>query len=91
MVKRRDFDARLVEVARARGAAVYEGEGVTRVESGKVTRVETNRGAYNACVVVGAESVVARQVGLPPPPFRRAQARDGTAANASLLWKPRWR
>ena len=67
MVRRRDFDARLAQVARERGATFRDGESVTHIETGALTRVETNRGTYRARVVVGAdgaESVVARQVGL---------------------------
>ncbi len=72
MVRRREFDARLVEVAQARGVTFRDGEGVTRVDTGDgsgqaLARVETNRASYRARVVVGAdgaESIVARQVGL---------------------------
>ncbi len=87
MVRRRDFDNRLVEVARDRGATIQEGEGVTRIETGDpsarfasgqvLARVETNRGTYRAQVVVGAdgaESIVARQVGLRDDRNRRYTA-----------------
>lgn len=77
MVRRRDFDARLAQVARERGAAFRDGEGVTRIEPGALTRVETNHGAYRAQVVIGAdgaESIVAKQVGLRAERNRRFAA-----------------
>lgn len=91
MVRRREFDARLVEVAQARGVTLRDGEGVTRVETGALlpfgsaqggsgqalARVETNRGTYRGRVVVGAdgaESIVARQVGLRAERNRRLRA-----------------
>ena len=87
MVNRREFDARLGQVARERGATVREGEGVIKIETGDpsaryasgqaLARVETDRGAYRARVVVGAdgaESIVARQVGLRADRNRRYTA-----------------
>ena len=77
MVNRQEFDARLVQVARERGAIIRDGEGVTRIETGDLARVETDRGAYRARVVVGAdgaESIVARQVGLRADRHRRYTA-----------------
>jgi len=79
MVQRRAFDARLVQLARERGAAIQEGEAVTRVQAGGLARVETNRGIYRARVVIGAdgaESIVAKQVGL------RAERNRGVCAFA---------
>ena len=87
MVNRQEFDARLVQVARERGAIIRDGEGVTKIEPGDpsvpfasgqaLARVETDRGAYRARVVIGAdgaESIVARQVGLRADRHRRYTA-----------------
>lgn len=56
VIRREEFDASLVEQARARGATVREGEGITdySVEDGGVT-VTTPRGKLRARVLVGAD------------------------------------
>lgn len=67
MVRRRDFDACLVQVAQERGATFRDGEALLRLQTGPLAKVQTSRGEYEARVVVGAdgaESIVAQQVGL---------------------------
>ncbi len=70
MVRRRDLDLRLVEEAVRRGVELHEGEPVRGVEMRPEALVESNLGRYRARVVVGAdgaESRVARWLGLPRP------------------------
>lgn len=77
MVRRGDFDARLAQIARERGATVREGEAVMCIETGALAPVETNRGDDRAPVVIGAdgaESIVAKQVGWRTDRHRRAYA-----------------
>jgi flavin-dependent dehydrogenase len=73
VVRRRDFDADLVEQARARGVVVVEGEGLasfTVDEGAGLVRVSTTAGrALTARVLVGADGAGSR--------VRRALARDG--------------
>lgn len=69
VVRRLEFDAELLRVARARGVRVSEGvrvTGLNRDDSG--VTVETSRGPRRVRVVVGADgvgSVVRRALGLP--------------------------
>jgi geranylgeranyl reductase family protein len=73
VVRRREFDADLVEQARARGITVVEGEGLASFavdEAARTVRVTTTRGrALTARVLVGADGAGSR--------VRRALARDG--------------
>jgi flavin-dependent dehydrogenase len=73
IVRRRDFDADLVEQARARGVAIVEGEGLGSFavdEGARLVRVATTAGrALTARVLVGADGAGSR--------VRRALARDG--------------
>src|SRR5207244_11538567 len=75
VVRRREFDARLARAARERGVELREGERVVGLaRDGAGIRVETDRRAYWAPVVGGADgsgSVV-----------RRGPAGGGTAAVA---------
>jgi len=77
VVRRREFDAALVRAARAAGVTVAEGARVVglRREDGGV-RIDTERAAYWAPIVVGADgsgSVVRRQlVEGPAGPLARA-------------------
>ncbi len=77
MIQRPAFDLRLVEHARERGATVSTGAIVRAVQPGgrsDLATVETDRGVERARVVVGADgadSVVARSVGLRPARDRR--------------------
>lgn len=77
LVQRREFDMRMVKVARERGAIIQEGESVIKIETGDYARVETSRGEYRARVVIGAdgaESLIAKQVGLRADRNRRITA-----------------
>ena len=70
MVRRRDFDWRLVEEAVRRGAVLHDGEPVTALELEPAPRVTTSRDSYEARVLVGAdgaESRVARWLGMARP------------------------
>jgi len=77
MVRRSDFDACLVQVAQERGAAFHDGETFLRLEMGQAIKVRTTRSEYRARVIIGAdgaESLVARQVGLRGQRNRRYRA-----------------
>ncbi|MGQ9513215.1 hypothetical protein [Thermodesulfitimonas sp.] len=79
MVKRSAFDAWLVEQAAGAGAEFREGERVLSVAG---NRIETSRGTYRARVIVeadGANSLVARSVGLGLPP-------RGLAVGTAVSW-----
>jgi len=69
VVRRLDFDAELVRVARARGVRVSEGVRVTGLARDAAgVMVETSAGTRRASVVVGADgvgSVVRRALGFP--------------------------
>ena len=70
MVRRRDLDLRLAEKAARRGVELHDGEMARRLEVGPTTWVSTEKGRYQGRVVVGAdgaESRVARWLGLPRP------------------------
>lgn len=81
IVRRNEFDARLVAMARARGIEVWEEApviGLARDDEG--VTVQTPGGALRARVVVGADgakSVIRRWMGLPPV--------DGPSRVARLL------
>ncbi|MEW5743055.1 MAG: NAD(P)/FAD-dependent oxidoreductase [Myxococcota bacterium] len=69
VVRRLDFDAELVRVARARGVPVTEGVRVTHVSrDAQGVTVETTAGVRRAAVLIGADgvgSVVRRSLGFP--------------------------
>ncbi len=70
MVRRREFDQRLAEAAVARGVMLHQGELFRSLETGATVRVVSDRGSYQARAVIGAdgaESRVARLLGLPRP------------------------
>lgn len=68
VVRREEFDAALLNIARARGIEIHEGEAlldVRRDERG--VQIETTRGTYRAQIVIGADganSVVRQKLGL---------------------------
>jgi len=70
MVRRADFDQRLLDEAADRGVRISTGVaavGLERSPEGRVVGVITSRGAVRARVVIGADgadSVIARQAGL---------------------------
>jgi flavin-dependent dehydrogenase len=68
VVRRIEFDAALAETARARGVRVVEDAKVERVDQdGARARVTTQKGAFEARIVVGADgvgSVVRKAMGL---------------------------
>jgi geranylgeranyl reductase family protein len=69
MVRRPEFDRRIVERAAAAGAEVHDDEPVRSVVPGEVAIVQTERGSYGARAVVaadGSESPIARSLGLRP-------------------------
>ena len=77
VVRRREFDAALVRAARAAGATVADDARVVALRrDGSGIRIDTERGAYWAPIVVGADgsgSLVRRQlVGGPAGPLARA-------------------
>jgi menaquinone-9 beta-reductase len=67
-VRRIEFDAALVELARRRGVAVVEGERVRALEAGRTAvTVVTDRREHEALTVIGADganSVVRREIGV---------------------------
>jgi flavin-dependent dehydrogenase len=77
VVRRIQFDAELVEVARARGIAVRDGVRVNGLASqGRTLAVETSAGVFQPRVVIGADgvgSVVRRALGYGAAPYN-AQA-----------------
>jgi flavin-dependent dehydrogenase len=88
VVRRRDLDARLAWAARDRGVELREEERVRHVaRDGEGVRVETDRRAYWAPVVVGADgsgSLVRRAlVGPPRGPVARAVMCDVPVAGSA--------
>lgn len=70
MVRRRDLDQRLAEEAARLGADLHDGEAALSVDLRREVRVESARAGYRARVLIGAdgaESRVARWLGLPRP------------------------
>lgn len=74
MVRRPEFDLRILEQAAKAGAEVRDDEPVRSVEPGALATVTTDRGAYQARAVIaadGSESPIARSLGLRPNRDRR--------------------
>jgi menaquinone-9 beta-reductase len=66
-VRRKEFDAALLDLVRSRGIAVQEGTRVTAIEQGRAgVSVVTEHAEHRACAVIGADganSVVRRVLG----------------------------
>jgi menaquinone-9 beta-reductase len=66
-VRRKEFDAALLDLVRSRGIAVQQGERVTAIDQGRYgASVVTEHGEHRACAVIGADGangVVRRAVG----------------------------
>ncbi|MCW5892045.1 MAG: FAD-dependent monooxygenase [bacterium] len=61
IVRRRDFDAALLAVARSLGVTVHEGEEVRRLARERDgIRIDTDRATYRADVIVGADGARSR-------------------------------
>lgn len=70
MVRRQELDLRLAREAARRGVDLHEGETLRSMERGNEIRVVSDRDSYQARVLIGAdgaESRVARELGLPRP------------------------
>jgi menaquinone-9 beta-reductase len=67
-VRRREFDAALLDIVRRRGVAVKEGERVVEIEEGRTgVSVMTDKAEHRALAVIGADganSVVRRAMGI---------------------------
>ncbi len=87
VIRRRQFDAALLERVRERGVAVHDGVGMLGLERG-ATRVtlHTERGAVTARAVVGADGVgsaVRRAMGFASGPYRAQAVEIDTPAVAT--------
>lgn len=61
VVRRRDFDAALLGVARSLGVTVHEGEAVRALaRDGDGIRIDTDGGTYRADVIIGADGARSR-------------------------------
>lgn len=87
VVRRLEFDAELLRVARARGVRVTEGVRVTGlVRHARGVTVETSDGPREASVVVGADgvqSVVRRALGIAPGTLRAQAVEIDTETTAA--------
>jgi menaquinone-9 beta-reductase len=89
VIRRREFDAMLLDAVRARGIAVQEGVKVARVErDGASFRVQTSTGEIRCRAIVGADgsgSVVRRSLVDPDPGWvARAVMCDLPIANGAI-------
>jgi geranylgeranyl reductase family protein len=88
MVRRPEFDRRLAERAVGAGAVLRDDEMVRSIEVGPLTTVRTDRGTYRARSVIaadGAESPIARQLGLRPRRDKRVVVALETEVEADDL------
>jgi len=68
VVRREEFDAALLNLARARGVEIHEGEALLELHRDeRGVQIETTRGSYRAKMLIGADganSVVRQKLGL---------------------------
>ena len=89
VVRRAEFDAALVAACRARGVALREGEHVAEaVRTDDGVRLETDRGSYEARLVIGADgsgSLIRRRF-VDPGKQRMARAVMADVPAGALRW-----